>query len=179
MQGWHCGMRGYHELYNSCALVLLFFLKVFFMLRFRCRVVVCVSACVCAFECVLIPFIHVSNSPAAGAANPFAKMFGPDMWAKLGANPKTRDMLTDPAKAAKIRMLQQNPQAMMQQMLSDPDLVQVFGVLSGIDLGSMGGAGGPGEDMPMPPAAAASAAPKAAPTSAKPSSVRDRCVLCV
>jgi stress-induced-phosphoprotein 1 len=69
-------------------------------------------------------------------------MFGESMWAKLAANPKTAPMLKDPQMVAKLKMLQANPQAMMQQMLQDPQLMTVLSVVMGIDMAGASGAQG-------------------------------------
>jgi len=83
------------------------------------------------------------------ANNPLGKMFGPDMYVKIAMNPKLNGYMSDPAFAAKVRMLQQNPQALM-TMFDDPRIQELFGVLSGIDLTNMGGMGeeGAGSNSP-------------------------------
>lgn len=63
------------------------------------------------------------------------KLFNdPLMIEKLKKNPKTAEMMKDPQLVAKILQFQQNPQAMGQEMLSDPRLMTVFAALMGIDL---------------------------------------------
>lgn len=60
-----------------------------------------------------------------GASNPFAKAFGSDMMAKLGAEPKFVPYLADPAFVAKLKLLQQNP-SNMQMHLADPRIMEVY-----------------------------------------------------
>lgn len=59
-----------------------------------------------------------------GASNPFANAFGPDMMAKLSAEPKFVPYLADPEFVKKLKMLQQNPNN-MQMHLSDPRVMEV------------------------------------------------------
>lgn len=58
----------------------------------------------------------------------------PMMIEKLKKNPKTAEFMKDPQFVAKILQFQQNPQAMGQEMLSDPRLMTVLAALMGIDL---------------------------------------------
>ena len=76
-------------------------------------------------------------------------MFGPEGMAKLMANPKIAGYLQDPQFSMMLQMCQQNPQMLMQLMQTDPRYMEVFSVLTGLDLskmgaGGFGGAGGPG-----------------------------------
>lgn len=59
-----------------------------------------------------------------GGSNPFANAFGPDMMARLSAEPKFVPYLADPSFVVKLRMLQQNPNN-MQMHLSDPRIMEV------------------------------------------------------
>jgi stress-induced-phosphoprotein 1 len=85
-------------------------------------------------------------------------MFGESMWAKLASNPKTAPMLKDPQMVAKLKMLQANPQAMMQQMLQDPQLMTVLSVVMGIDMAGAPGAQGQDASETSPAPAASTAA---------------------
>jgi len=70
-----------------------------------------------------------------GGGNPFAQLFGPDMISKLASNPQTAGYLADPSFAAKIKLLQTNPN-MIQSMLGDPRMSKVLTVLLGLpDMG--------------------------------------------
>lgn len=62
------------------------------------------------------------------------KMFNdPNMIQKLANNPKTASYLADPTFMAKLQQLQQNPQ-MSPDMFSDPRMIQVLGVMMGVDM---------------------------------------------
>lgn len=59
-----------------------------------------------------------------GGNNQFANAFGPNMMAKLAAEPKFLPYLADPSFVAKLNMIQQNPNN-MQMHLSDPKIMEV------------------------------------------------------
>lgn len=62
------------------------------------------------------------------------KMFNdPNMIQKLASNPKTSSYLSDPTFMAKLQQLQKNPQ-MSPDMFSDPRMIQVLGVMMGVDM---------------------------------------------
>lgn len=66
------------------------------------------------------------------------KMFSdPNLITKLKNNPKTAQMMNDPNLVQKVLLIQLNPQAGMQTMLSDPRMMTIMGVLMGIDLDMM------------------------------------------
>ena len=97
-----------------------------------------------------------------GAA--MASAFGPDMIAKLGANPKTAPYLSDPAFVAKLQAVQANPSSLgelLQGGQSDPRMMECLATLLGMG-GGMGGPPGDG-DAGGAPASAPAAAPAAAP----------------
>ena len=112
----------------------------------------------------------VTGDPTAGLGSMFND---PQLIQKLAQNPKTSKLLADPTFMAKLSAMQKNPSG-SQDIFSDPRMIQVLGVLMGVDMDMMGGgmpgAGGPSsapmeveEDMPMPDAPPASkAAPKEA-----------------
>ena len=93
------------------------------------------------------------SDPFGGMANMFSD---PQLIQKLAQNPKTSSYLADPQFMAKLGRLAKNPSAMGQEM-GDPRILQVMGVLLGLDL-SMGGPSESGpstareaeEDVPMP-----------------------------
>src|SRR3954451_7255416 len=104
----------------------------------------------------------------------------PQLIQKLAANPKTSKFLSDPTFMNKLMQMKNNPND-TQSMFSDPRMIQVLGVLMGVDMSMMDGMGGmPGaggdeafgskeaeEDVPMPdarPASTQAAQPKKAPT---------------
>ncbi|KAF8865355.1 TPR-like protein [Acephala macrosclerotiorum] len=91
----------------------------------------------------------------------------PDIIRKIAANPKTSKFLADPSFMAKLQQLQNSPNGGAgADMFSDPRMIQVLGVLMGVDMDmmggmgdmpGMGGEGGPSgkeaeEDVPMPDA---------------------------
>ena len=47
----------------------------------------------------------------AASSNPFAKIFGPDVWVKIQMNPKLAPFLEQPDYVNMIKMMQSNPQA--------------------------------------------------------------------
>jgi stress-induced-phosphoprotein 1 len=98
----------------------------------------------------------------------------PQLIQKLAANPKTSKLLADPSFMMKLQQIKNNPND-TQSIFQDPRMLQVLGVLMGVDMdmmagpggmggmGGMGGEGPPGgpteveEDVPMPDARPASA----------------------
>ena len=78
--------------------------------------------------------------------NPFASMFGPDMWGKLMADPVTKGHLADQAFVQKMNELQRNP-SLFGQYARDPKVGQALGVLMGLPADVFGGRGGAGGGM--------------------------------
>jgi stress-induced-phosphoprotein 1 len=89
----------------------------------------------------------------AGSQSQMPNVFGPDMWAKLKANPETAAWLEDPKYVQLLKLvasnpaIQQNPQ--MIQQLGDQRLLQTMLFLMGMPL-NMGMPGGPGYTGPPP-----------------------------
>jgi len=125
----------------------------------------------------------VKGDPTAGLGGMFND---PQLVQKLAANPKTSKFLSDPTFMNKLMQMKNNPND-TQSMFSDPRMIQVLGVLMGVDMSMMDGMGGmsgmggmPGgtgeddfgskeaeEDVSMPdarPAPAQASKPKKAPT---------------
>src|ERR1700730_18459164 len=86
----------------------------------------------------------------------------PQLIQKLAANPKTSKFLADPSFMQKLQQIRNNP-ANSQEIFSDPRMLQVLGVMMGVDMdmsfaGGAGAGGGPSqareaeEDVPMPDA---------------------------
>ncbi|GAB1310606.1 Hsp90 cochaperone [Madurella fahalii] len=73
----------------------------------------------------------------AGFGDPsggIGKMFSdPNLLQKLASNPKTSPLLADPGFMAKLQAIKQNPNN-MQDLFSDPRMIQVLGVLMGVDM---------------------------------------------
>ncbi|KAG4221064.1 hypothetical protein PC116_g30459, partial [Phytophthora cactorum] len=91
----------------------------------------------------------LGSDPTGG----LGKMFNdPNLLQKLMSNPKTSGFFADPSFIAKIQAIQKNPQN-TQELFSDPRMIQVLGVLMGIDM-QMGGP----DDIPGAAAAAAAGA---------------------
>jgi len=117
----------------------------------------------------------ISGDPTAGLGGMFND---PQLIQKLAANPKTSKFLSDPTFMNKLMQMKNNPND-TQSMFQDPRMIQVLGVLMGVDMSMMDGMGGmpgmggddPGrkeaeEDVPMPDVrpASAQAQPKKVPT---------------
>lgn len=73
-----------------------------------------------------------STSGFGAEGNPFANMFGPDVFAKIAANPKLSSMLADAEVVAKIKAVQSNP-ALINSYMSDPKMMQLVIGLLGLD----------------------------------------------
>jgi len=71
-----------------------------------------------------------SANPLGGMANMFSS---PDVWAKITANPQTRPFLQQPDFVEKMNALQKNPNNLGAHM-SDPRIMQVLGVLLGVNV---------------------------------------------
>ncbi|KAG9034064.1 Hsp90 cochaperone [Tulasnella sp. JGI-2019a] len=99
------------------------------------------------------------------------KMFSdPNLIGKLASNPKTQPLLADPAFVAKLQAMQTNP-ALASNALQDPRMIQVLGVLMGIDMQGFERPEGSNElppgVSPMSPSSASTSSPTAAASSAK------------
>ncbi|KAF7354943.1 Heat shock protein sti1 [Mycena sanguinolenta] len=109
----------------------------------------------------------------------FGKMFSdPNLFGKLAANPRTQKHLADPSFVQKLNMVQQNP-AMANMAMQDPRMIDVLGVLMGIDMQGFTRPEGSDEMPPgvstspppassPPPPAASSSKPPPEPTPAPP-----------
>jgi len=75
----------------------------------------------------------VTGDPTAGLGNMFND---PQIIQKLASNPKTSSFLADPTFMQKLNQIRQNP-TMSPDLFSDPRMIQVLGVLMGVDM-SMG-----------------------------------------
>jgi stress-induced-phosphoprotein 1 len=68
----------------------------------------------------------------------------PKLLEKLASNPKTASYLVDPSFMAKLAAIRQNPKNGTQDLFSDPRMLQVLGVLMGVDMEmAMPSEGGP------------------------------------
>jgi stress-induced-phosphoprotein 1 len=98
---------------------------------------------------------------------------------QLAANPKTQGFLSDPAFMQKLRDMQANP-ALSATAFSDPRMIQVIGVLMGVDLQAFDRPEGTADKgafdptnpeasaPPPPPPAASSSSSSSAPPKASP-----------
>ena len=83
----------------------------------------------------------------AGLGGGFGNIFNdPQIFQKLSANPKTSGYLADPSFMQSLQRIRQNPKD-VSSAIQDPRMLQVMGVLMGIDMNFMGGKG-EGGDMP-------------------------------
>jgi stress-induced-phosphoprotein 1 len=82
----------------------------------------------------------------------------PQLIQKLASNPNTSKFLSDPAFMMKLQQIQNGPSG-SQDIFSDPRMIQVLGVLMGVDMNAFSGEGGAfggagpreaEEDIPMP-----------------------------
>jgi len=72
-----------------------------------------------------------SSAPDLG----LGKLFNdPNLIENLKKNPKTADLMKDPALVSKVERMRSNPQAGAQEMISDPRLMTIMATLLGVDL---------------------------------------------
>eukprot|EP00906_Rhabdomonas_costata_P034818 RCo048974 len=105
-----------------------------------------------------------------GGANPFSKIFGPDVWVKIKTNPKLAPFLDEPDYVNMIKAMQTNPQA-INMFLQDKRIMQTFACLCGIDMASADDFMGEEEGRPQPSKPAPKPEPKPAPSTSSSSSL--------
>ncbi|KAH1080378.1 hypothetical protein J1N35_020139 [Gossypium stocksii] len=89
-----------------------------------------------------------SRSRGAPPPNPFGDAFqGPEMWAKLTADPTTRVFLQQPDFVKAMQEIQRNP-SKLNEYLQDQRVMQALGVLLNVKFKAHGG----GDDMEIPEA---------------------------
>ncbi|KAL5487901.1 STI1 [Sanghuangporus weigelae] len=82
---------------------------------------------------------------------PLGKLFSdPNMISKIAANPKTSKYLSDSAFMATLQSVQNDPK-LVQGALQDPRMIEVMGLLMGIDVQSFTRPEGAGNDGPSEP----------------------------
>lgn len=105
----------------------------------------------------------VQNAKASANAPPdlgFNKIFNdPNLIENLKQNPKTAELMKDPALVEKVIRFKNNPQAGAQDMMADPRLMTIFATLLGVDLN---------DDSPMGAAGAAGATGSSSNASSEP-----------
>jgi len=88
---------------------------------------------------------------SAGGMGALGNVFSaPDVISKIASNPQTASFLADPSFMMKIQQLQRNPDAIGQHM-SDPRILQVMGMLMGVNIQSPDSMGVPPESASPPP----------------------------
>jgi stress-induced-phosphoprotein 1 len=98
------------------------------------------------------------GGPGGDPSGGLGQMFNdPNILQKLAANPKTSAFLADPEFVAKINQMKANP-SMTTDFFSDPRMIQVLGVLMGVDM-EMRDTDPRAEDTPMPDASASKPEP--------------------
>lgn len=92
-----------------------------------------------------------ADAGALGGAGQIGNMFAdPALFGKIAGNPQTAAFLNMPDFVTKLQELQRNPSS-IDRHLQDPRIMQVLGMLMGVNV-SMGGAGEAfGEDARAPP----------------------------
>lgn len=105
------------------------------------------------------------DSFPSSAADEMGGMFrDPALLGKLAANPKTAAYLSDPTFMQRLQSLQANP-SNVQDIFSDPRMIEVMGVAMGLDfsMGGMPGAAGGPEPTDAPAGFSAAAAAPSVP----------------
>jgi len=96
---------------------------------------------------------EAARDKSAGGLNGLANIFSaPDVISKIASNPQTASFLADPEFMMKIQELQRNPDSLSKHM-SDPRILNVMGMLMGVNIqtpDSMGAASG-SAPTPTPP----------------------------
>ncbi|KAL5530275.1 STI1 [Sanghuangporus sanghuang] len=83
--------------------------------------------------------------------HPLGKLFSdPNMISKIAANPRTSKYLSDAAFMATLQSIQKDPK-LIQGALQDPRMIEVMGLLMGIDVQSFSRPEGAGNDGPSEP----------------------------
>lgn len=90
-----------------------------------------------------------SARPRGSANNLFGDAFGPDMWAKLTADPATRLFMQQPDFVSMMKDLQRNP-SNLNLYLQDQRVMQALSVLLNVKMQASGGGSGDGDDVDMP-----------------------------
>ncbi len=99
---------------------------------------------------VLLIYTHtvkldgVTGDPTGGIGSMFND---PQLLQKLAANPKTSKFLADPSFMQKLQQIRNNP-SNSQEIFSDPRMLQVLGVMMGVDMDMPFAQGAEGADGP-------------------------------
>jgi hypothetical protein len=77
---------------------------------------------------------EAERDKGAGGLGGLANIFGaPDVISKIASNPQTASFLADPSFMMKIQQIQRNPDSISMHM-NDPRILQVMGVLMGVNI---------------------------------------------
>lgn len=80
------------------------------------------------------PLTDSLGGPFGDPSGGIGQMFSdPNLISKIASNPKTSGYLADPSFMAKLQALQKNP-SNAQDLFSDPRMIQVLGVMMGVDM---------------------------------------------
>lgn len=112
-----------------------------------------------------------SSAEPAGMEEMFAKLTDPLLIDKLKNNPKTKDLMSDPALVQKVKNMQVNPQSIAQDMMSDPRLMTIITTILGIDLNQDPNGGQEPEPIPKAAPTATTTAKASEPAPAAPAPV--------
>lgn len=89
---------------------------------------------------------EMDRRAAAPGMDGFGKMFqSPDLWAKIQMNPQTAPYLQQPDFVQMLQHVQRDPKS-VSGYLQDPRMMQVFGMMLGVDVSAPGPGAGPGAD---------------------------------
>jgi stress-induced-phosphoprotein 1 len=109
------------------------------------------------------------DSGPGGESFGLGKLFSdPNLIGKLATNPRTSKHLADPAFVQKLQMIQSNPQLAEGALSGDPRMIDILGVLMGIDMQGFSRDEGSG-DLP-PGLRTEDVTPSSPPPSSKPTS---------
>ncbi|KAJ7569117.1 hypothetical protein O6H91_01G061400 [Diphasiastrum complanatum] len=74
------------------------------------------------------------DSPFSSGSSPFGNMFqGPEVWAKIQTDPKTKGFLQQPDFVRMLQDVQRSPSS-MSRYINDPRMMQVLGLLLGVNI---------------------------------------------
>ncbi|PSS36858.1 hypothetical protein PHLCEN_2v1286 [Hermanssonia centrifuga] len=111
---------------------------------------------------------EVQDAKAADAQGDGSEGFGigkmfsdPNLIGKLATNPRTQKHLADPAFVQKLKMIQQNPKLGESLLSQDPRMIDVLGVMMGIDMQGFSREEGSDE---LPPGVKSDAIPRSPPS---------------
>src|SRR5271170_7521140 len=63
----------------------------------------------------------------------------PNLLGKIAGNPQTKHLVADPTFMSKLQKVQQNPKLLQQEIMQDPNFMNVMAMLLGINMNAPGG----------------------------------------